>query len=362
VSIIFRQLQDLESSTFTYLIGDPWSREGIVIDPVAEQIERDLAFIDELGLRLVYALDTHVHADHVTATGRLRARTGCEVVISRASGAEDADVYVEDGDAVRFGLQALEVRATPGHTNGCVTYVPADRGCAFVGDALMVRGCGRTDFQEGDARTLYRSIRDKVFSLPDDTLIYPAHDYKGRTVTSVGEEKVYNPRLGGSRTEDEFVEIMANLGLAYPRKIDMAVPANRHLGLTGETEPPAPPETQATPWPVHRTPTGAPNIPAVWVADHLDEVHLVDVRSPEEFRGALGPLHGSEHVPMERLLAEAGGWDRSATTILYCRSGGRSDAAALELEKHGFKHVASMTGGLLKWSALGLPVRAGVQG
>ncbi len=360
--MIFRLLRDLESSTHTYLLGDPWSREAVLIDPVRSQIDRDLGFVHELGLKLVFALDTHVHADHVTASGLLRARTGCEVVIARAAGAEGADRQVEDGDAIRFGLQALEVRATPGHTEGCVTYVTADRGHAFTGDALLVRGCGRTDFQGGDARTLYRSIQDKVFSLPDDTLIHPAHDYQGRTLTSVREERLYNPRLREGTTEDAFVAIMAGLDLAQPRLIHVAVPANRVLGLTEPQDAQPPGEDSPVRWPAWRTPTGAPNLPALWVADALDAVHLVDVRTIEEWNGPLGHLPNAEHAPLESLLAIAARWDREHPTVLYCRSGGRSDKAAIELERSGFTRVASMAGGILKWAALGLPIADGTQG
>lgn len=357
--MIFRQLMDPDSNTYTYLIGDPWSREAVLIDPVVEQVERDLGFLSDLGLKLVYALDTHVHADHITGAGQLRARTGCQVVLSRASAVTCADLLVDDGDAIRFGLQAIEVRATPGHTNSCVSYVTADRARIFTGDALLIRGCGRTDFQEGDAHTLFHSIHDKVFSLPDDTLVFPAHDYRGRTVSTVREEKLYNPRLGGGRTEAQFVEIMGALDLAYPRKIDVSLPANRLCGVSDATNlPERPPES----WAVQRTPTGAPNLPPLWVAENKSSVRLIDVRTPEEWSGPLGHLDGAELVPLGSVLGSATSWDRNSAVVLYCRSGGRSDAAAIELEKLGFRKVASMSGGMLQWNALGLPVAADAQG
>jgi len=341
--VIFRQLIDADTKTQTYLIGDPWSREAVIIDAVRENVERDLAFIDELGLKLVYALETHVHADHITGAGLLRHRTGCAVIVSRAGEVSGVDIEVTDGDAIRFGLQAIEVRATPGHTAGCVTYVSANRPMAFTGDALFIRGCGRTDFQGGSARTLFRSVRDKLFSLPDETLIYPGHDYRGRTVSTVREEKLYNPRLGGGKTEDQFVEIMAGLNLAYPRKIDVAVPANRSCGVLPDDV--APDSEPAAPWPARRTPTGAPNLPAIWVAENRDGLRLIDVREPEEQAGPDGRLDGAEPVRMCRVVEEAARWDRGDRLVLYCRSGGRSDRAAVDLERLGFKSAASMTGG-----------------
>lgn len=362
--MIFRQLIDNDTKTYTYILGDPWSREAAILDPVREHLERDLSFIDQLGLKLVYSLETHVHADHVTSGVSLRARTGCKLVTPKAGQVEGADLEVDDGDAIRFGLQALEVRATPGHTAGCISYVTADRTRVFTGDTLLVRGCGRTDFQEGDARTLYRSVRDKLFSLPLDTRVFPAHDYGGRTSSSIREEKLYNPRLGGDRTEDQFVAIMADLNLAYPRKIDVAVPANRRAGLIGDECAPErdPHHVDPGAWPAYRTPTGAPNLPAVWVADHRDAVRIVDIREVNEWDGPDGRLEGSEHIPMGAFPNAADGWDRDGRVVLVCRSGGRSDRLATELEGLGFKAVASLTGGLLKWTALGLPLADGAQG
>jgi glyoxylase-like metal-dependent hydrolase (beta-lactamase superfamily II) len=228
--MLFHQLFDPETSTYTYLLADEDTREAVLIDPVREQVERDLAVLAERGLRLAYILETHVHADHVTGASTLRARTGARTAVSRRGGAPCADILVDHGDVLRFGAHALEVRATPGHTDGCVTYVTDDHRMAFTGDALLIRGCGRTDFQQGDARTLYRSVHRQIFSLPDECAVYPAHDYQGRTRTTVGEEKALNPRLGGGKTEDEFADIMENLDLAQPRQIHVAVPANSRCG------------------------------------------------------------------------------------------------------------------------------------
>jgi glyoxylase-like metal-dependent hydrolase (beta-lactamase superfamily II) len=229
--MIFRQLFDLETSTYSYLLADSETHEAVLIDPVLERFERDTALVRELDLVLRYTLETHVHADHVTAAARMREALGSKVAVGAAAGVHDADLALQDGDTVRFGREALEVRATPGHTNGCVTYVHHAASMAFTGDALLVRGCGRTDFQEGDARMLFRSVRERIFSLPDATLLYPAHDYAGRTVTTVGEEKRFSPRLASSISEPQFVALMAALKLAYPKRIDVAVPANLQCGL-----------------------------------------------------------------------------------------------------------------------------------
>lgn len=229
--MMFRQLFDPESSTYTYLLADEETREAILIDPVIEQVDRDLGIVADLGLQVRFVVDTHVHADHITAAGVIRERTGAKTVLSHRAGVGCADISAKDGDQIPFGRYHLEVRETPGHTNGCLTYVTSDRAMVFSGDALLIRGSGRTDFQQGDARALYRSVHEKIFSLPASTLIYPGHDYKGRTVSSVDEEKRLNPRLGGGRTEEEFVEIMRRLELAYPKKIDVALPANLKCGV-----------------------------------------------------------------------------------------------------------------------------------
>ncbi len=233
----FRQLLDPETSTWTYLLGDDATGEAILIDPVLEQLERDRTLLAELSLRLVATLETHVHADHVTAGGRLREALGSRVVVGAATGVENADRLLADGEVFRFGRIELEARATPGHTAGCTSFVCHAERMAFTGDALLIRGCGRTDFQQGDARTLFASVRERIFTLADDTLLYPGHDYRGRTVSTVAEEKAHNPRLGLARDVGDFVRIMAGLDLAYPKRIDVAVPANLVSGLI--EEPPA---------------------------------------------------------------------------------------------------------------------------
>ena len=229
--MIFRQLFDRESCTYTYLLGEEASGECVLVDSVIDHVERDVRIIEELGLTLKYTLETHVHADHITGSGTLRQRLGSEVVMCVTGGAPTADILVDDGRTLRFGDERIVVRTTPGHTSTCVSYHLPDHRMLFTGDALFIRGCGRTDFQSGDSVTLYRSIHDKVFTLPADTRIFPGHDYKGHTESTVAEEREHNPRLGGGRSVDEFVKIMADLKLSRPAKIHIALPANQNCGL-----------------------------------------------------------------------------------------------------------------------------------
>uniref|UniRef100_A0A8C5CXM6 Persulfide dioxygenase ETHE1, mitochondrial n=1 Tax=Gadus morhua TaxID=8049 RepID=A0A8C5CXM6_GADMO len=217
------------SSTYTYLLADSESAEAVIIDPVLETVERDLMLVNQLGLTLKMAVNTHCHADHITGSGQLKRRvTGLQSAISRLSGAS-ADLLLSEGDTIPFGRHVLTVRETPGHTDGCVTLVLGDQSLAFTGDTLLIRGCGRTDFQQGCAKRLYDSVHKKIFTLPDQCLVYPAHDYKGQTVSTVGEERRFNPRL--TKNLEEFIDIMNNLNLQKPAKIDVAVPANLVCGL-----------------------------------------------------------------------------------------------------------------------------------
>lgn len=351
--MIFRQLFDPESSTYTYLLADAETKEAVLIDPVKEQSERDLELVAELGLQLTHVLETHVHADHITGASALRERTGAKTVVSVHGGASCADRLVGAGDVIRFGKHALEVRATPGHTDGCVTYVTADHKTAFTGDALLIRGTGRTDFQQGDARKLFRSVREQIFTLPDDADIYPGHDYKGRTKSTVAEEKANNPRLGLDKSEDDFVALMSELHLPPPRKIDVAVPANQRCGSSEEQAASSP--TRA-PWaPIVRTPTGIPEVTPAWLHEHHDDVRVIDVREPDELVSELGRLPYAENVPLAAVSERAPGWERRQPVVVLCRSGGRSGLAALELETQGFPQVASMKGGMLAWAEQGLP-------
>lgn len=226
--MIFRQLFEPDTSTYTYLLGCERTRRAVLIDPVAGEVDSYIALLGHLDLKLVYTLETHVHADHITGSGLLRERLGSKSVVHRDAGAKCADLLVTDGVLLQVGDLEFLVRHTPGHTDGCVSYVMADR--VFTGDALFIGGCGRTDFQQGDAGRLYDSIHQKLFCLPPDTLVYPGHDYTGNTVSTVRQERDKNPRLGGGRSREEFIEIMNALDLPYPKYIDQALPANQACG------------------------------------------------------------------------------------------------------------------------------------
>jgi len=342
--MLFRQLFDKDTATYTYLLADEDSREAVLIDPVREQLLRDTQLLEELSLKLVWVLETHVHADHVTSAGTLRQRFGARTVMSEHAGVNCADVAAKDGETVRFGQHEIEVRITPGHTSGDATYVVHAEGKAFTGDTLLIRGCGRTDFQQGDARVLFASVHEKIFTLPESTQLYPAHDYKGRTSTTVGEELVHNPRLGGGRTVEEFVEIMDALNLPYPKRIDESLPANSNCGVA--------------PWaPIENTHGGVPEVTIRWVKEESADanVRVIDVRDREEWEHPLGRVPGSIHAPLGEVLQCVNGWDPSTRIVAVCHSGIRSGQAAQTLLREGFTSVVSMRGGMLAWADVGYP-------
>lgn len=226
--MIFRQLFDPETSTYTYLLGCDQTLRALLIDPVASEVEGYQSLIQSTGLTLVYTLETHVHADHISGSGLLREHLNSKSVVHRDSGALCADLLVTDGVPLQLGSLEIRVLHTPGHTAGCVSYLMHDR--VFTGDSLLIGGCGRTDFQQGDPGRLYDSIHHKLFTLPPDTLVYPGHDYQGNTVSTIRQELHKNPRLGGGKSRQEFIAIMNGLDLPYPRHIDAAVPANLACG------------------------------------------------------------------------------------------------------------------------------------
>ena len=359
-SLVFRQLFDPASSTYTYLLGDRSTRQAVIIDAVFEQHLRDLALIGELGLTLVAALDTHCHADHVTGAWLLREATGCRIgvaAVSRAS-IQGPDLWLAHGDRVQFGASWLEVRATPGHTAGCISFVTGDHSMAFTGDCLLIRGAGRCDFQEGDAHALYRSITQQIFSLPDECLVYPGHDYAGRTVSSVGEERAHNPRIGGHADERDFVGFMRNLNLPHPKQIDIAVPANLCSGRPKEGVAP-----HAADWgPVRQSYAGLLEIEPGWVAEHLDDVFVLDVRQPEEWVDALGHIAAAKCIPLDQLKPRLEEIPRDRPVIAVCHAGMRSGQATVLLRSAGFPRVANLHGGMLLWRDLGLPVVRGPAG
>lgn len=227
--MIFRQLFEPLSSTYTYLLGSEETGDAVLIDPVIVAVDRDLAELGRLGLQLTWTLETHIHADHITAALALKKRTGSRIAAPACDRLPCTDLGIEEGKPFQVDGIGLWPLHTPGHTDGHFSYLAADR--IFTGDALLIDGCGRTDFQDGDADALYQSVREKLFTLPDDVLVYPAHDYKGRHVSSIAQERQRNPRLGGERTLEEFRKLMSDLKLPYPDFIDYAVPGNRLCGV-----------------------------------------------------------------------------------------------------------------------------------
>ena len=355
--LIFRQLFDPQSSTYTYLLGDGPSREAVLIDPVFEQARRDAALLQELELRLVYTLETHVHADHVTAAWLLKHQFGSRIALAKKSGAEGADRYLAHGDKIEFGSRDLEVRATPGHTSGCLSYVLDDQSMAFTGDALLIRGTGRTDFQQGNAQTLYRSVHAQILALPSACLLYPGHDYRGLTVTSVAEEQRFNPRLGEGIREDDFAGYMNNLGLPHPKQIDIAVPANLKCGRPGNADVSLTAPTWAA---LTYTFAGIWAIQPQALEEAADKVQIIDVREAVEFNGPLGHIRGAKLIPLGELAARAGELSRERPIIAVCRSGARSAQATVILQRAGFSDTANLAGGMLRWRAHGHPAQ-GVQ-
>jgi glyoxylase-like metal-dependent hydrolase (beta-lactamase superfamily II)/rhodanese-related sulfurtransferase len=355
MALIFRQLFDPQSSTYTYLLGCGKSRETVLIDPVFEQVRRDGALIDELGLKLLCTLETHVHADHVTAAWLLKQRTGSRIAVAAASGAQGADLYLKHGDKIVFGTRHIEIRATPGHTHGCLSFVLDDESCAFTGDCLLIRGCGRTDFQDGEPHDMYRSVHLQLFTLPDFCTLYPAHDYRGLTSTSVAEEKRFNPRLGGALSETDFVGYMENLNLPHPKKIDIAVPANLKCGKPDEDQSMHDPD-----WaPLTCNFAGIWEIQPHWVEENLRALQILDVREPEETSGPLGRIPGAILIPLGDLSQRSSELVKDHPIVAVCRAGGRSAQATMILQQAGFAKVANLPGGMLRWRGEGHAVEGG---
>ncbi len=358
--MIFKQLFDEATWTYTYFIADPVSKEAVIIDPVNTHIDEYIGMLQEQDLQLKYSLETHVHADHITAGGLLRQRTGAQTAVSGLCGAEIADVQIQDGDIFEFGSgEQIKVIATPGHTPGSISFLWRDR--AFTGDALFIGGCGRTDFQGGDAGALYDGITRRLFTLPDETLVYPGHDYQGRWVSCIMQERTTNPRLAG-KTREEFIEIMNNLNLPQPRLINEAVPANRYCGLDEEERQDAvarrdlkqPKRMAGTS--DEMTMAAKQQITEIDVAKSKQliaegDIVVVDVREESEY--ASGHIDNAVFLPRGVLEFKIGTKpelaDKSAPVLLYCRSGNRSALAALTMQQMGYTNVLSMAGGYEAW-------------
>lgn len=346
MQVLFRQLYDNVSSTYTYLLADTKTREAVLIDTVFELHQRDLALLRELNLKLKYVLDTHCHADHVTGAWLMQQATGAPIVLSKNYGAEGVDVPVDDGDEILFGKHKLRVMATPGHTAGCLSYVLDDAGMVFTGDCLMIRSAGRTDFQQGDAQAMYASIREKLFKLPDACLVYPAHDYDGRCVSTIQEEKEFNTRIGGDANEHDFTGYMKNLNLPHPKKIDIALPANMRSGRPEDSRYP-----KAAEWgPAERSYDGTLQIDSDWLAQHIGELTLIDVRDADEFGSDTAAIKEARNIPLDELINRLDEIPRDKPIVTVCRSGKRSAQANVLLKKNGIENTASLKRGMLAWT------------
>lgn len=348
--MILKQLFDQSSGTYSYLLADEKNREAVFIDTVYEQHERDLALVRELGLNLKACIETHCHADHVTGAWLMKHATGCDIVASVDSGIEARTDTLRDGDLYRFGNHDLKVWQTPGHTDGCISLVLEDDSMVFTGDTLLIRGCGRTDFQQGSSRRLFHSIRDKLFTLPDECLVYPAHDYSGRLASTIGEEREFNPRIGGEANEEDFVGFLDNMRLPHPRKLDIAVPANIKAGRPDQLP-------EAPDWaPVVTTYGGNFEISPQWVAANKESIHILDVRTRVETEEERARIPGAQLIPIDELRDRVSDVPKDKPVMTICRAGKRSVLAADILKQHGWSRVANIRGGLLQWQAEGLPV------
>ncbi len=351
-NLLFKQLFDQTSGTYTYLIADEPAGEAYFIDTVYEQHERDLSLLRELELNLLACIETHCHADHVTGAWLLKHSTDCQILASKDAGISGLDQGLGDGNKLAFGSRSLEVIATPGHTDGCLSFLLDDKSMVFTGDSLLIRGCGRTDFQQGSPERLYHSIKDKLFQLPDSCVVYPGHDYSGRTASSIGEEKRLNPRIGGEANENDFIGFLENMQLPHPKFIDSAVPANLKAGRPADDELP-----QQADWaPVVTTYSGVLEVSPQWVASHRNRVHILDVRTEAEIDEETTCIEGAQFIPIHQLRDRLDEVPKDKPVMTVCRSGKRSVLAFNVLRKAGWEQVANINGGLLRWQEEGLPI------
>ena len=346
--MIFRQLFDSVSGTYSYLLASRAGGEALILDPVLEKADRYCQLLRELDLRLVKAVDTHLHADHVTGLGELRDRTQCITIMGEQSKADVVSMRVSDGDRVTIEGLCLDVMYTPGHTDDSYSYLMGDR--VFTGDTLLIRGTGRTDFQNGSSRAQYESIFNRLLKLPEETLVFPAHDYKGDTVSTIGEEKRYNPRLQ-VRSVDEYIELMANLKLPNPKMMDVAVPANMHVGL-------------------HQEDLAKQGL-ALSARDAINslgrpDILLVDLREASE-RAKHGTISGALHAPYPGIAESLtpGGMLREVAAatgrrvVFFCAFGERSAMAVAAAKSAGLANTAHIEGGIDAWKKVGGPVVMG---
>ncbi|TPL02071.1 MULTISPECIES: MBL fold metallo-hydrolase [unclassified Mesorhizobium] len=344
--MIFRQLFDSVSGTYSYLLASRRGGEALIIDPVLEKVERYLQLVNELDLRLVKAVDTHLHADHITGLGALRDKTHCVTVMGEQTKADVVSMRLADGDKLGIEGLALDVIYTPGHTDDSYSFILPDR--VFTGDTLLIRGTGRTDFQNGDPRQQYESIFGRLLKLPDETMIFPAHDYKGETVSTIGEEKAFNPRLQ-VKSVDEYVNIMNNLNLSNPKMMDVAVPANMRVGLHQD-------DIASRGWAVSAE-------QALALVGRPD-VALVDLREQTE-RERHGVIPGAIHLPYARLQENiaAGGMlhelakSTAKQILFYCAFGERSAMAVQAAQDVGIASARHIQGGIDAWRKASGPLK-----
>lgn len=343
--MIFRQLFDSVSGTYSYLLASRLGGEALIIDPVLEKVDRYLQLVRELDLKLVKAVDTHLHADHITGLGALRDKTQCVTVMGEQTKADVVSMRLSDGDKLGIEGLSLDVIYTPGHTDDSYSFILPDR--VFTGDTLLIRGTGRTDFQNGDPRQQYESIFGRLLKLPNETLIYPAHDYKGETVSTIGEEKAFNPRLQ-VKSMDEYVEIMNNLKLANPKMMDVAVPANMKVGLHQE-------EIARRGWAV--------SAEQAFALVGKPDIALIDLREHSE-RERHGVIPGAIHLPYTRLQENiaAGGMlhelarSTSKQLLFYCAFGERSAMAVQAAQDAGIAGARHIHGGIAAWTKASGPL------
>jgi glyoxylase-like metal-dependent hydrolase (beta-lactamase superfamily II)/rhodanese-related sulfurtransferase len=343
--MIFRQLFDSVSGTYSYVLASRAGGEALILDPVLEKVDRYCQLLRELDLKLVKAVDTHLHADHVTGLGELRDRTHCMTVMGDQTKADVVAMRVADGDKVTIEGLSLDVMYTPGHTDDSYSYLMGDR--VFTGDTLLIRGTGRTDFQNGSSRAQYESIFNRLLKLPDETMVFPAHDYKGDTVSTIGEEKRYNPRLQ-VRSVDEYIELMSNLKLPNPKMMDVAVPANMRVGLHQDE--------------LEKEGRALSAVEAIRSLGRPD-ILLVDLRESNE-RAKHGMLEGALHTPypsVEESL-KPGGMLREVVAatgrrvVFFCAFGERSAMAVAAAKEAGLSNTAHIAGGIDAWKKAGGPI------
>ncbi len=335
----FRQLFDYSTWTYTYLLWDLDTKEGVLIDPVREQFERDHRVISELGVRLKYAVDTHVHADHVTSLGLFREAMEVQTAVGEPSGVPCADVLLKDGQSLEFGKHTLTALSTPGHTDACTSFHCENM--LFTGDTLFIRGCGRTDFQQGSPAKLYSSIQ-RLYAYPDETLIYPGHDYKGECVSTVGEEKLHNPRISANQTEDGFTGVMNALRLPKPKFIDEAVPANLGCGISKDLG--------------HHTEDLFSMHSLNRLFEHIPENEMIiDCRTPEEYLA--GHVPGAVNIPMGEELNHLTAIKDVKKAYLYCRSGRRAQSVFSTLASKGLENLICInSSGMMDWEQAQYPI------